>query len=85
MGNDDLISASEIAEFVYCQRAWWYRQHGYASTQQAVMAAGTEQHETLNKQVQTTIRLRRWAWRLVLLGAVLLALLLVLRLLSGAA
>ncbi|MBI5668039.1 MAG: hypothetical protein HZC41_08515 [Chloroflexi bacterium] len=79
------ISASEVAEFVYCQRAWWYRIRGFESSQQAVMELGAEQHQQLGRQVQWIARVKRLAWQLIVAGAVLLLILVILRLLSGMA
>ena len=40
-----LIRASEIGEYVYCQRAWWLRAvQGEASVNVGELAAGTEAH-----------------------------------------
>jgi hypothetical protein len=49
--KDDFIAASEIAEYLYCQRAWWYRLRGAVSANRAVMVQGTEQHEGFAKAV----------------------------------
>jgi len=36
--------ASEIGNYLYCRRSWWYRKKGFESANQAEMAAGTELH-----------------------------------------
>jgi hypothetical protein len=38
------LSASEIAEFLFCQRAWWYARHGDASANEESRRAGLEWH-----------------------------------------
>ena len=83
MAYPDYISASEIAEYLYCRRAWWYRRLGASSANLDVMEAGTEGHERLGRTVRLLALLRRLGWRLLIAGAVLLAVLLVLRLLLG--
>lgn len=79
------VSASEVAEFVYCQRAWWYRIRGFENSQQAAMEGGTEQHQQLGRQIQWLTRVKHLAGQLVIAGIILLLVLVILRLLSGAA
>jgi len=38
------IRASEVGTYLYCARAWCYRQQGIESTNQSEMTAGTELH-----------------------------------------
>jgi CRISPR/Cas system-associated exonuclease Cas4 (RecB family) len=45
------IRASEIGSYRYCARAWWYRQQGIESTNQAEMTAGTEIHRQHGRTV----------------------------------
>lgn len=42
--NERWIKASEIGEYLYCQRAWWYRLQGVASTNVQELALGSRQH-----------------------------------------
>lgn len=30
LSDNDLVSASELREFVFCERSWWFTYHGYA-------------------------------------------------------
>ncbi len=39
-----IIRSSDIGNYLYCRRAWWYRKEGFESENQAEMAAGTEIH-----------------------------------------
>ena len=48
------IRASEIGSYLFCARAWWYRQKGYESSNQAEMAAGTDIHHQHGRQVMAS-------------------------------
>lgn len=71
---EDYISASEINEFLYCQRSWWYKLHGAENAHQMIMAAGSAHHETFAKTVRRAQRLKLLAWRLLAAGLLLLVL-----------
>ena len=45
------IRASEVGSYLFCARAWWYRQQGVKSTNQAEMTAGTELHRQHGRTV----------------------------------
>lgn len=65
------IRASELGEFLYCRRAWWYRRQGYPSANLPQMRAGAEAHRRHGRQM--------WRARLAgLVGCVLVALALLL-------
>jgi hypothetical protein len=40
----DTVTASEIAEFVFCPEAWRLAQNGHQSANRAVQVAGTDHH-----------------------------------------
>ncbi len=73
-----LRRASEVAEFVYCQRAWWLHQvQGHAPQNLARLEQGTRAHEAYGRQVRGAAWVRRLAWGVALLaGGLLLAALL---------
>jgi hypothetical protein len=64
------IRASDIGDYLYCQRSWWYRLRGALSANAAEMALGTTQHARHGR------RLRVISWvRLIAVGLILAALL----------
>jgi len=72
--TDDIIRASEIAQYAFCARAWWLgRVKGYRSTNVAAMQQGTARHQAHGRAVVGYHRLRWLA--LALLGLAALALL----------
>lgn len=46
-----ITRASDIGNYLYCRRAWWYRKKGVESENQAELAAGTELHYKHGRQV----------------------------------
>lgn len=70
------LKASEIAEYVFCHRAWWlHRVVGYRSSNLAALQAGTAGHERHGEQVAAALHWRRLAYGALLLAALLLAVL----------
>jgi hypothetical protein len=49
---DDYISASEIGEYLFCQRSWWLKLKRIQTSKPEVLKEGTVQHEVLVTQVQ---------------------------------
>jgi hypothetical protein len=66
------IRASEIGAFIYCQRAWKYRQQGVEPTNQAELAAGSELHQSHGRQVVVTGLYRGLAMLLLLAALILI-------------
>jgi CRISPR/Cas system-associated exonuclease Cas4 (RecB family) len=66
------IRASEVGSYLYCARAWWYRQKGIESTNQAEMTAGTELHRLHGRQILVSSLMRALALILLLVALVLL-------------
>ena len=46
-----VIRSSDIGNYLYCRRAWWYRKQGVESENQAALAAGTEIHKQHGRKV----------------------------------
>lgn len=70
MKNNLYISASEISEYVYCQRAWWLRIQGLLSANQA-MLEGEIKHTTLAKWLSVYKKLFGIALAMILMGIIL--------------
>ncbi len=80
-----VIRASEIGEYSYCSRAWWYRHVLKVSPEgtgkSGRLAAGRRAHERHGRLVATAVALRSLGMYLALCGLLLLALMLALNLL----
>ena len=51
--SDNVISASEIGEYIYCNRAWWLRRiHGHRSQNVRELAMGTTHHAQHGRTVR---------------------------------
>lgn len=72
-GDDDLIRASEVGQYVYCARAWWFaRVKGYRPENMAALQQGTARHRRHGRRVERYHMLRRLALLLLMLAAVAL-------------
>ena len=80
--NDDVIRASEIGEYVHCERAWWLGHvQGVENQNRAWLDAGTERHRAHGQRVWRAAMMRYGAW--MFLGIAIVALmLLVLRVMN---
>jgi CRISPR/Cas system-associated exonuclease Cas4 (RecB family) len=68
--DDDVVRASEIGQYAYCARAWWYaRVKGYRPENQAALRRGTARHRHHGRRVAGYDLLRRLALLLLLLAA----------------
>ncbi|HET9914015.1 MAG TPA: hypothetical protein VFQ13_19130 [Anaerolineales bacterium] len=67
-----IIRSSDIGNYLYCRRAWWYRRQGFESENQAEMAAGTEIHRQHGRKVVASGLMRSLG--LILLFAALMLL-----------
>lgn len=80
--HNDVIRASEIGEYVHCERAWWLgRVQGVENANRAIMDAGTERHQAHGQRVwrATMLQYAAIVFFVVALGAMIL---LVLRMLN---
>jgi len=67
------IRASDISSFLYCQRAWWYRQQGISSENVEQLAGGRDLHERHGRAVLASGIIRSLAYLLLLAGLIILA------------
>jgi hypothetical protein len=71
--DDDLLRASEIGQYVFCARAWWFnRVRGHRLENVAALRQGTARHRRHGRRVEGYHLLRRLALFLLLLAAALL-------------
>lgn len=75
MASQRYRRASEIGEFVYCQRAWWlHHVVGHEPENRRARQAGAEAHATHSETVRTAHWLRHAAIGLIGLALLLLLL-----------
>lgn len=61
--SDKTIRASEIGEYVYCNRSWWLRRvHGVRPHNIRPLEVGTAYHETHGRGVERAYLARRVAY-----------------------
>ncbi len=65
------IRASEIGSYLYCARAWAYRQQGLESSNQVEMTSGTELHRQHGRTAIASGLTRTLAVILLLVAVVL--------------
>src|SRR5262249_27062680 len=46
-----VIRSSDIGNYLYCRRAWWYKKQGFESENQTELAFGTEIHRQHGRKV----------------------------------
>jgi hypothetical protein len=69
------IRASEIGQYVYCQRAWWLgRVQGFRSINEAELSAGTQAHVRHGRSVAASRRWQQVGYALLVLGGLTLVL-----------
>ena len=75
MGQPDpVVRASEISQYAYCARAWWYaRVKGYPSANVDALRAGVVRHRAHGAAVAGSTLLLRLAIVLLVIAGLLLA------------
>ncbi|MBK7894727.1 MAG: hypothetical protein IPJ90_07555 [Anaerolineaceae bacterium] len=64
--SDYWIRASEIGDYLYCQRSWWLkRSRGIAPQNVRELEQGTQHHRQHGQRVQQSLWLRRAAFVLI--------------------
>ena len=72
-GTQPIIRASEIGQYAFCARAWWYHWvKGYRSANRAAMQAGAARHQAHGRAVEGYHRLRLLAVGLLAVAVLLL-------------
>jgi hypothetical protein len=57
------ITASQVGQYAYCARAWWFGTvEGRPSENVQLLAEGTQGHRRHGRQVALSLTLRRLAW-----------------------
>ena len=67
-----VIRSSDIGNYLYCRRAWWYKKQGVESENQAEMATGTELHRQHGRKVLASTLARMVGLILLMLALILL-------------
>ncbi len=70
--SDEIISASEIGQWTYCNRAWYLARAGEPNRNTEAMARGTAQHLRHNRTVSSAHTLRWLALALMAIAFLLL-------------
>lgn len=80
--SDDVIRASEIGEYVHCERAWWLGNvQGGENQNRAFMDAGTERHRAHGQRVWRATMMQ-YAAVVLFIGAMVVLAVLALRMLN---
>ena len=67
-----VIRSSDIGNYLYCRRAWWYRKQGIESENKTELAAGTELHQRHGRQVLASNLTRTLGFILLMIAIVIL-------------
>jgi len=67
-----VIRSSDIGNYLYCRRAWWYRKQGVESENQAELATGTELHRRHGRKVLASSLTRTVGLILLMIALILL-------------
>jgi len=67
-----VIRSSDIGNYLYCRRAWWYKKQGVESANQAELATGTELHQKNGRQVRASNLTRTFGLILLMIALIML-------------
>jgi CRISPR/Cas system-associated exonuclease Cas4 (RecB family) len=67
-----VIRSSDIGNYLYCRRAWWYKKQGFESENQAELAIGTEIHRQHGRKVLASNLMRTLGLVLIFVAMILL-------------
>lgn len=67
-----VIRSSDIGNYLYCRRAWWYRKQGLESENQAELASGAELHRKHGRKVLAAGMLRIAGFVLLIIALLML-------------
>ena len=67
-----VIRSSDIGNYLYCRRAWWYRKQGIESENKTELTAGTELHQRHGRQVMASNLTRTVGFILLMIAIVIL-------------
>lgn len=67
------IRASDISSYLFCERAWWYRQQGIESENSQELAGGRELHQQHGRAVLASGLVRTLGYLLLLMALILFA------------
>ena len=71
--SDQWIRVSEITEYVYCHRSWWYRRMtGHQSENVTELTQGTTYHDAHGATVLRSVLAQRLAYVLLALAAAII-------------
>lgn len=82
MPNRDYTNASEIGEYLYCNRAWFLKLQGYTSQNHEALTEGQAGHVHYSQQVEGVQRQEGRGRLILLAGVILLLLYFIVRLLT---
>jgi hypothetical protein len=74
MRDERWVAASELGEWAYCERAWWYGRQRASSGNRAALDRGTAGHDAVARAAQAAAARRRLARLLIVLALLLAAL-----------
>ena len=69
--HSDIVRASEIATYCFCQRAWFYQRQGITSQNVDEISQGSRYHQHHGRTVSTIQVTRMAAFILIVLAIIL--------------